>query len=671
MTVIDSRRAVVAAACLASVALGLFFVFVWSPLPWGWKGIDEYYGIAISVAHGEPFPTMNLVWGYVYFLAFWYRLFGDHPWVPLCAQVLLNASIPLMLYHMVRIELGPRVAPVAALLAGVFSFNTVYAATQAADSVCTTLVVAAMLCLTLARQRQQWRYYALAGLATGVAYQFRPNFVLFPPFVVAVVLLAGPRSVRVLARLAVFVLVFVVAATPWIVRNYRWSGLFVPASTHGGIQLWFGTLQSGDYEHSWIYNPRAAFEFPPLDYSSVDEFPVIVTASAEACAPGATRQVDLVYWTSRDRTPRRLSAVPTAAGGLLRFEVPRLTAPAALYYYVEARARSGERQLSARTPQNGAEQPLMTVISQDHLGDLDVDHYVLDVFDVVRMLRHVYWHEPLPDGAAAADVDGDGTVTERDIRAAIAVLIHDRASASTAGDEVTAIGVSDALITVSLRDGSTVGVPRQWSGRVTDLPLKTVSVGSMAALVVSRSRPFSQLHTARTDTPITPDPCVAIAEIGANRVEYRRLPHEMRRYNALSLDNVGHDPVGFFWGSVHRMLRVFIIEGSSDTRTAYQFGRAALVYAAGRALSLLYLLLGIAGLVIAIARRDRIIHLLMPIVFVPLTICIMLINARYSMTTQPFMFAFVAVALVSAWDEWTGWRDRAARSRPAPAAGPR
>ena len=37
-----------------------------------------------------------------------------------------------------------------------------------------------------------------------------------------------------------------------------------------------------------------------------------------------------------------------------------------------------------------------------------------------------------------------------------------------------------------------------------------------------------------------------------------------------------------------------------------------------------------------------------PIAYVPVTICFMLINARYSMTMQPFVFAFVAVALVTA-----------------------
>jgi hypothetical protein len=53
----------------------------------------------------------------------------------------------------------------------------------------------------------------------------------------------------------------------------------------------------------------------------------------------------------------------------------------------------------------------------------------------------------------------------------------------------------DAAATVSLRDGSALSVPRL-VGLVTDLPLKTVRVGSMVALLVSRSRPFAMLHAA-------------------------------------------------------------------------------------------------------------------------------------------------------------------------------
>ena len=668
---IDRRPAAVAAACLASFGLGLFFVFVWSPLPWGWKGIDLYYEIALSVAHGAPFPTMHLVWGYVYFLAFWYRVFGDHQWIPLCAQVLLNATIPLMLFHLVSITIGSRIGVVAAVLTGIFSFNTVYASTQASDSVCTVLVVGAMLCLALGDTRGRWTNFAAAGFIAGLAYQFRPNMVLFPPFVAVVYLLIRPRTRLAIANLGVFLSVFALAAAPWIVRNYRWSGLVVPASTHGGVQLWFGTLQSGPYEDSWIYNPRAAFEFPPLDYTSVDEFPPIATATLAACPASANRRVDLVYWTSRDRTPRRLTARPDAAGGIVTFEVPVQPTGTALYYYVEASAQVGGKRLSERSPAGGADSPLMTVISQNHLSDLDVDRHVLDVFDIVRMIRYVYWNEPLTPGNRL-DLDGDGTVTERDIRTAIAVLLHDRSTSLDAADEVSGIEHGDALVTVSLQDGSALSVPRQWSGLVTDLPLTTVGVGSMAALVVSRSRPFDLLRSAYVAPLAAADPCLSIADIGVNRVPYRRLPHELRRFTALALDNIRHDPIGYARASAHRALRVFVIEGSGDTRTAYQFNRAGMIYAAGRALSLVYLALAITGLALAVARGLPIAMLLLPIVFVPMTICFMLINARYSMTTQPFMFAFVAVVLVTASDRWTAMRQRrAAPVLPSPEAGSR
>ena len=52
----------------------------------------------------------------------------------------------------------------------------------------------------------------------------------------------------------------------------------------------------------------------------------------------------------------------------------------------------------------------------------------------------------------------------------------------------------------------------------------------------------------------------------------------------------------------------------------------------------------------ALWRRLPVFMFLTPIVYVPGTIAFMLINARYMMTAQPFMFAFMAVLLVAALD---------------------
>src|SRR5258707_2671215 len=92
-------NAVVYAACAASLVLGLFFVLVWAPHPWGWEGFDHYHELALTVAAGQPFPTMEVPWGYAYFAAALYRIAGDHPAIVLLVQVVLNATVPWLVYR--------------------------------------------------------------------------------------------------------------------------------------------------------------------------------------------------------------------------------------------------------------------------------------------------------------------------------------------------------------------------------------------------------------------------------------------------------------------------------------------------------------------------------------------------------------------------------------------
>src|SRR5471030_2402760 len=125
----------VSLASAASFIIGCVFIFVWAPHPWGWEGFDHYHDLGRLLARGEPFPTTDVPWGYAYFLAAFYRPFGDHPWIPLLAQAVLNALVPLMLDRIVSLEFDRRTGVVAAVLAGGFSFNTLYASTQSSDAV--------------------------------------------------------------------------------------------------------------------------------------------------------------------------------------------------------------------------------------------------------------------------------------------------------------------------------------------------------------------------------------------------------------------------------------------------------------------------------------------------------------------------------------------------------
>src|SRR5262245_30510804 len=121
------------AACAVSLAIGLFFIFVWAPHPWSWEGFDHYHDLALTLAAGRAFPTLDVPWGYAYFLAFFYRLFGDRPAIPLTVQAAANATIPLLTYRFASGWLDRESAVAAAVLTGVLSFNTVYASTQSSD----------------------------------------------------------------------------------------------------------------------------------------------------------------------------------------------------------------------------------------------------------------------------------------------------------------------------------------------------------------------------------------------------------------------------------------------------------------------------------------------------------------------------------------------------------
>jgi hypothetical protein len=426
-------------------------------------------------------------------------------------------------------------------------------------------------------------------------------------------------------------------------------------------------LQYGPYRDNWFYNPRAAFENPPIDYSSVDQLPVMVTGQVQPCAGIATARVRLTYWTNRDPTQRQLAAVPDARGEFI-MTLPAQEAPTAVSYFFDVWSTADGQPTHASTPPGGASNPLLCVISRDHLGDLDVAGDALDIFDIVRLVRYVSWHETLRF-TDRLDLDRDGRITEADLRRAAGLLADVQTPAwGVILDPVSQIHADEQSATLQFRDGSSLSIPRRRSETITDL----VVLGPTAQSLVSRSRTFASLH--KPDPAIDASrgaPCLELEHVGVNRVLYRRQPHEMRRYLALAIDNIRHNPGAYLSASVERAGRVFIIEGSTDRRTAAQFGGGRAIYRAARAASIGYLTLAFAGLILAIARGMHVFVVLMPIVYVPLTICFLLINARYSTTVQPFVFVFVAVALVELSDRWSARRSssRTASGRMTMASG--
>jgi hypothetical protein len=622
---LDSPR-VPHAAALVSLALGLFFTFVWAPHPWGWQGIDAYHELARALARGEAFPTTDVPWGYAYYAAAFYSLFGERLWAPLLGQVIANAFVPILLFRLARPYTGHRTAALAALIVGVFSFNTVYASTGASDAICTVLFMMALLAFSRGWRHGSTAAFALSGVLFGLVPQFRPNLVLLPGVIIGGYVLWHRLSKRALVNAVVFSLLVAGLQVPWIVRNYRLTGLMLPTSSHGGVQLWYGTLQVGPYLESRAHNPRTHFESAAFDYFSIPGAPVVVDADYSSCFAGDGRP-ELVYWTDFAPTPARLAPAERREHHL-RFEIPPQPMPSVTYFYFEE--SGGEPATRHTTPLAGALSPWVVFINDDHLGDLDGYDAVLDIFDIGRVMRHLAWQEPLR-AAARLDLDRDGRVTEADLSAAVALVLP----LPDLAPEFSADATGARL---RFGDGSTLGMPRAFGGRQTDFAID----GHMAGLMVSARRTFGSItHPPRR---LQPGECTFVSHTDINQVFYRREPHTMQRYFALAADNIARDPAGFALASAYRALRLFVILGTTDRATTQQFGWGRVAYTAGTVLSAAYFATFLAGVVLAARQRSALVLFLVPIVYVPLTICFVLTNMRYSVTVQPLMFVFVAVA---------------------------
>jgi hypothetical protein len=467
--------------------------------------------------------------------------------------------------------------------------------------------------------------------------QFRPNLILLP-IVFAMFAVAGRRHARGAAQALVLVGCAAGVLMPWVARNYRLTRTVLPTSVHGGVQLWYGTLQVGPYLQSRAYNPRSVFESPVFGYTSLDSVPLVVEAQLKACASGHPTATSLTYWSNRDSLERRLNPVGTAAPGYA-FEIPPPREDAVIYYYLTATwpASPGREPAVVTTPAGGERTPFVYFVSQDHLGDLDVNGDFLDIFDVVRLVRHEVWGEPVPfaDKLRAAGITDAGSAVEAlagrfgegGAQLRISGLIHDESTAR-----------------VLFADGSAIAIPRAWQGRITDLTI----VGDVARSLVSASIRLADL---------TPDPapgrrpdlgCGELENVRVNDVYYRREPHQMRRYSALAFDNIRRDPAGFVAASAYRAVRLFVILGTDDSRTALQFADSRLIYAVATLASATYLLLFAGGVIVAWRRGADFLLPLVLIAYVPATIAPVLTNMRYTVTVQPLIFMFIAAALTGA-----------------------
>jgi len=206
--------------------------------------------IAAGMGYQEGgFPTAFWPVGYPALIALATGIFGPTLFGPilfnLVAQVL---TIALILWLTRRLGAGEGAARLAALFYALYPAHIAGTGDTAAEPTATLVMMAGIVLVVKARGRISW--VLLGGLVLGAATLMRPQVMLFPPFLVGALWLAGQLAWRrALVTLVLVVAGLGAAVVPWTLRNQAVLGAAVPVSTNGGIALQAGAndLADGGY----------------------------------------------------------------------------------------------------------------------------------------------------------------------------------------------------------------------------------------------------------------------------------------------------------------------------------------------------------------------------------------------------------------------------------------
>lgn len=234
---------------------------------------------AYSDSSGPPYaPSVYRTPGYPFFLAGLRLIGGDSVVIVRVAQFLLLLVIVWLVYRIALELAGRRPARIAALLCVTYLPFLWLARTHLTEILAGTLLTAVVLLLVQARRDPKVRRFGAIGVLVALAALVRPGYAFaIAPIVLGVVLWRGSLPMRgAVGRALVSVLVFVVALTPWTIRNLGLTHQIRPFGVGGGGLSLFASSQQ--YEGTAGYRWDGA-ELHRLDVAAA---PVIRRADVRA-----------------------------------------------------------------------------------------------------------------------------------------------------------------------------------------------------------------------------------------------------------------------------------------------------------------------------------------------------------------------------------------------------
>lgn len=227
MNAADKRRLAWLFAAAFTARFLIFLLFE----PWAAQTVAEhviiddaaqYHRLAQCIAQewtfcGDAFRTP----GYPFYIAVFYALFGEEPWLVLLSQICLDLLSMWLIVRIGELLFSARVGIIAAALYA-FDPNAMFAtATLLTEPLFVCSLLAGFYAYLRAVLERRFALAALAGVLFAVTTLVRPVAEYFFVFLVAFALVWTVQSFTQRLRVvALLVVAFAATMSPWLARNY-------------------------------------------------------------------------------------------------------------------------------------------------------------------------------------------------------------------------------------------------------------------------------------------------------------------------------------------------------------------------------------------------------------------------------------------------------------------
>ncbi len=220
-------------------------------LGWEWASKGGYYRGEHLTAFRPP--------GYPFLLSRIYLLFGHVPQMGAVANIILGLSIPLLTYFIVRRIWSDALARWTMVIVTVFPSQVLFTHLLASELLFTPLFLASVLLFLSFDSRFAGRWYKIlsGGVLLGLATLTRTVSGLFLAIVIPF-WFVETRDFKRTVRYGLVALVgFLLAVTPWLIRNHYAVGT-ARLNTNTGINLFIGNQPGSGM--TWDRNVESEYD---------------------------------------------------------------------------------------------------------------------------------------------------------------------------------------------------------------------------------------------------------------------------------------------------------------------------------------------------------------------------------------------------------------------------